>query len=303
MRSTIIAYLQLVRLPNVVTAAADSLAAWLLVTGSVSHPERWLPLAGASMVLYAAGIALNDVFDYDIDRIERPGRPLPSGRVLKKSAARLGAIGLVIGPILACSSGSLTSGIVAATLAVCILAYDAGLKHTWLGPAAMGSCRGINLLIGASHAPAVGGPIVWFAATAYGLYVAGITVVSRSETSGGARGGLITGLGLQDVAVLCLAVVALSHQRFPQPDLDRSLIPLEGLLILALTALAVNTTAASAIAQPMPQLIQKAVKTSILSLVWLHVGVVAAVRGLQSAGAIALCWLAAFIMGRWLYST
>ena len=50
------------------------------------------------MVLYASGTALNDVFDFEIDRAERPGRPLPSGRVSSRSAAWLGGLGLVLGP-------------------------------------------------------------------------------------------------------------------------------------------------------------------------------------------------------------
>src|SRR5215218_9701029 len=94
-------YLQLIRLPNVFTAAADSLAGWLLVSGSLEAPARWLPLVAASMVLYAAGIALNDVFDYAIDLEERPARPLPSGRVSRRFAAWLGGAMLAAGPVLA----------------------------------------------------------------------------------------------------------------------------------------------------------------------------------------------------------
>ncbi len=108
-----------------------------------------------------------------------------------------------------------------------------------------------------SCVPELAGPIAWFAAIAYGLYVAGITVVSRSETSGGNRGGLLAGLALQDLAILGLAGVALAHRHFPQPDPDRPLIPLEGLLVLALVALAVNSSAARALSQPIPRLIQK----------------------------------------------
>src|SRR4051794_2039716 len=124
MTRLLIAYLQLIRLPNILTAAADSLAGWLLVTGSVAEPWNWLPLVAASMVLYAAGTALNDVFDFSIDRAERPDRPLPSGRVSRRSAAWLGGLGLAIGPLLAVASGSALSGLVAGVLALCILGYD-----------------------------------------------------------------------------------------------------------------------------------------------------------------------------------
>ena len=69
------------------------------------------------MVLYASGTALNDVFDLEVDRAERPGRPLPSGQVSSATAAWLGGLGLLLGPSLALASGSWTSGLVAVILA------------------------------------------------------------------------------------------------------------------------------------------------------------------------------------------
>jgi hypothetical protein len=296
-------WLQLIRLPNVVTAAADSIAGCLLATGSLAAPARWMPLAAASIVLYASGTALNDVFDFEVDRAERPNRPLPSGQVSRRTAAWLGGLGLVLGPALATLSGRSASAIVALILSFCILAYDAGMKHNWLGPAFMGACRGLNLLLGLSLAPALAGPAGWFAAGLYGLYVAGITIISRSEVSGGSRTGLVAGLAFQDLAILGLAAVALQHSQFPHSSPERPLIPLEGLLVLGLVALAVNSSASRAVAQPIPSLIQKHIKTSLLALVWLHVGVVAGVRGVEPAAIVASLWVPAFLLGRWLYST
>ena len=100
MPKTIPAYLQLVRLPNVVTAAADSLAGWLLVTGSLAAPAMASAACGLDGPL-RVGDMLNDVFDFEIDRSERPDRPLPSGRVSKRTAAWFGGIGLTLGPCLA----------------------------------------------------------------------------------------------------------------------------------------------------------------------------------------------------------
>ena len=59
------------------------------------------------------------------------------------------------------------------------------------------------------------------------------------------------------------------------------MIPLEGLLMLALVAMTLNLAGACAIEQPTPQLIQKTVKTGILSIVWLHVGLVPRCAGLS----------------------
>ena len=303
MTPSLIPLLQLIRLPNVLTAAADSLAGWLLGGGSLGEAGIWAPLAIASMVLYAAGMALNDVFDTEIDRQERPGRPIPSGRVSRSFAGGLGATGLVVGPLVAWLSGSSASLVVAGVLAAVILAYDAGLKRTVLGPGVMGACRGLNLLLGLTHTQALGGPVTWLAAATYGLFVCGITWISRSETESGRTGNLLAGLTVQDLALIGLMAAALQPGKYPSPLPGRPLIPLEGLLVLALVALAVNLAASRAIYQPVPAVIQRAVKTGILALVWIDVGLVAAVRGPQAAAAIAGLWVPVYLLGRWLYST
>jgi len=303
MRTSSTALLQLIRLPNVPTAAADSLAGWLLASGTLAEPRRWLPLLAASMVLYASGIALNDVFDVQADRRERPTRPIPSGRVPLWLAAVLGVMGLVLGPLLALASGSLSSLIVALLLGASIIAYNAGLKATILGPEIMGTCRALNLLLGMTHTVSLGGPVAWLAAAAYGLFVSGITWISRSETEAGQSRYLYVGLVLQNLAIVGLMAAALQPRKFPHPPLDHPIIPLEGLLVLVLVALVVNMAATRAIYQPMPVLIQKTVKTGILALVWIDVGLVAAVRGPQLALAVAAFWVPAYMLGRWLYST
>jgi 4-hydroxybenzoate polyprenyltransferase len=297
-------YLQLVRLPNVFTAAADSLAGWLLVGGGLAAFDRWLPLSSASMAIYAAGIALNDVFDYAIDLKERPGRPLPSGRISRRFAACLGGILLALGPCLAALSGSWSSVGVSLVLVACVLGYNLGLKRTVLGPEVMGACRGLNLLLGMSQAEHLGGPIGWLAAGSLALFVVGVTWISRSEAETGGRiGGIAAGMILQNAAILGLMAVALQPRRFASPLGDRPIVPLEGLLVLLVVAWVVNLATGRAIREPIPARMQGAVKTGVFSLVWLDVGLVAAVRGPLPALAVALLWVPAFFLGRWLYST
>ena len=108
--------------------------------------------------------------------------------------------------------------------------------------------------------------------------MAGITIASRSEAKGGGRSSLVAALGFQLTAILALAAVGCSSARFPNAASHRPFIPFEGLFVLAVAALAQGVAAARAIERPIPDRIQKYVKTGILSLVWLHVGVVAAVR-------------------------
>jgi 4-hydroxybenzoate polyprenyltransferase len=296
-------YLQLVRLPNVFTAAADSLAGWLLVRGNLDEPRRWLPLVLASMAIYAAGIALNDWFDYAIDLQERPGRPLPSGQVSRRFAAILGTALLLAGPALAATSGSRPSLAVAALLSACVLLYDAGLKRTALGPQVMGACRGLNLLLGMSQAPALGGPAAWLAAGGLAVFVTGVTWISRSETAAGRTTGIVAGLALEELGTLGLLAAALQPRAFPMPRTDAPIVSPEGLLVLLVAALVVSLAAALAIREPIPARVQHAVKTGVLALVWLDVGLVVSIRGVAPALPVALLWFPAFVAGRWLYST
>lgn len=294
-------YFQLVRLPNVFTAAADSLAGWLLAMGTLEHPGRWLPLVLASMSIYAAGIALNDVFDYEIDLRERPQRPLPSGRISRRFATSLGAGLLLLGPVLAAMSGSLMSFLVAIALAACVFAYDAGAKRTVHGPEVMGACRGLNLLLGMSQAENLGGPAGWLVAGSLALFIVGVTWISRSETESGQTRGVVAGVVLQDLAFLGLIGASFWAKSLAGASQVTSLIV--GLVVLLLVAAIVNRADLRALRNPVPGTLQRAVKTGVLSLVWLNVGVVAAVRGPAHALAVAVLWFPAYRLGRWLYST
>jgi 4-hydroxybenzoate polyprenyltransferase len=296
-------YLQLVRLPNVFTSGADSLAGWLLVRGGFEHPSRWLPLVGASMAIYAAGIVLNDLCDIEIDRVERPNRPLPSGRVSRRFAAALAGVLIASGLGLAALSGSWVSFGVAVLLVSCVLLYDLGAKRTIFGPEVMGACRGLNLLLGMSQASRLGGPSGWLVAASMAAFVAGVTWISRSEAKAGPMANVFAGMVVQNVAVLGLVAAALRPRTFPAPSLERPIVPAEGLFVLALVLLIVNLADGRALRDRTPASVQRAVKTGVLALVWLNVGVVAAVRGPAPASAVAALWVPAFVTGRWLYTT
>lgn len=299
-------YLQLVRLPNVFTAAADSLAGWLLVGGAFARPGSWGPLVLASACIYAGGIAMNDVFDAEVDRLERPGRPIPSGRVSLPVARALGATLLVLGVGLAAVAGTQSGWVVATTLVACVLAYDATGKRTVLGPEVMGACRGLNFLLGMTGVASLGGPACWLAAASYGLFVAGVTWISRSEVETGRSANVALGLGFQSVAFVGLVAAAvmgsLSLSFRSVGGGDRGwLIP--GFLTLVGLAVGNVLRVRTALNRPEPATIQRAVRFGILSLVWLHVGLLLAVRGPVAAGAVSVFWFPAVYSGRWIYST
>ncbi len=79
------------RLHNIV-AAVMAVAAGFLISGAENFP---LILLGAVAITTAAGNVINDYYDIDIDRINRPGKPLPSGILSKKQVLCLYIILLV----------------------------------------------------------------------------------------------------------------------------------------------------------------------------------------------------------------
>lgn len=296
-------YLQLVRLPNVFTAAADSLAGWLIAGGEARTAGSELCLMLASMCLYAGGIALNDLCDVEVDRRERPQRPLPSGAVPLVHARALTLVLFVVG--LAAAAASWQSGGlgVAVVLVGMVIAYDLLLRRTAFGPVAMGACRGLNVLMGMSAALPDLTTGMWLALVGYALFVAGITLFSRVEMESGRTGTLGWGLLVQNAGLALLVGACLMLRVGIGREAGLAFIPTEGLLVLALAGLAVNRHAGRALAEPVPATIQSAIRTSILSLIWLHVGVVAGARGFAAALAVAALWIPARVAARGLETT
>lgn len=147
----------------------------------------------SSGLLYIAGVVLNDYFDVEVDRRERPSRPLPSGSISKERAMSIALIALAAANAiaLAVSPASLA---VSAALTAAIIAYDYRLKRSPAGPFAMGSTRFLNVILGASPAlsaaVASGGravpvPGIWaaaiFAATSLFVYIIAIMILSKKE--------------------------------------------------------------------------------------------------------------------------
>lgn len=191
------AYLRLIRAPAVWSALGDPVAGALIARG------RFPPLAAipAAAALYLAGMALNDLADREEDARERPERPIPSGTVSAREAVGLGGTLLLAGLRAAGSAGASRTG---AALAGTVVGYDFALKRfPLLGPAAMGSCRALSLLLGAEAAAGSRGVRRTLgAASLLGSYVAGITVLARGETGAAAPRASIVGAALAGAALL-----------------------------------------------------------------------------------------------------
>jgi len=179
---------QLLRVANAPTAASNILAGFLLAGGGWQPLGTLAVLIVASLLIYLAGMVLNDVYDAQRDAVDRPERPIPAGHVSRKTAFLVGngllALGVVAAWVVALISESWAPAIAGLLLACSVLGYDFGLKRTALGPLVMGGCRLFNVLLGASatlQPGAIAGVLLF--ATVVGLYTTGLTYYARSENA------------------------------------------------------------------------------------------------------------------------
>lgn len=267
-----IAWVQLLRLPALFTAMADIFAGYLLTRGSLEAAPATLGLLLlSSSGLYLAGMVFNDVFDVEQDRRERPQRPIPSGRVTRRGAAILGSALLLIGVIAAAaiqpvdSSAGWNPLLIAGLIVAAVLFYDALAKRTWFGPLAMGACRFLNLLLGASTGdPTFGAvfavPQLWVAA-GMGVYVAGVTWFARREATKSSRASLTGGLVVVDMGLAILLAWILNGGETEQQT--------SAVILLGVIALTINRRSIIAVAEPSPARVQISVRTMLLSIITL----------------------------------
>ncbi|RAJ10758.1 4-hydroxybenzoate polyprenyltransferase [Chitinophaga skermanii] len=202
----LLGYLRLMRPANILTAVADILAG-VAIAGFAVHPlwgniDAILQITCiclAAFGLYGGGVVFNDVFDADLDSVERPERPIPSGIVSKTQAIILGVYLLTIGVLAAFTISQLTGAIAIGIAAAALIYNKWGKHHSVLGPLNMGLCRGLNLLMGISIVNDAVETMGWLAFLPI-LYISAITLISRDEVHGGNVGPL-------RIAAVCYMIV------------------------------------------------------------------------------------------------
>lgn len=136
--SSLRAYVELSRPVNgVIALAGAGVGAHVAVRGrgvDWTTDDAWSTVAVgvATLLILSAGNALNDACDVDIDRVNRPRRPIPSGRVSARGAVRFAAILTVAGVALAAVVNVMAVA-VATGAALCLVTYALRLKGTPLG--------------------------------------------------------------------------------------------------------------------------------------------------------------------------
>lgn len=249
----------MMRPANIVTSVADILAgiaiSGILSSGFVTPWISILLLAASTACLYGGGIVFNDVFDAELDKIERPERAIPSGLISLQNAATFGSL-LLSGGIVLAALNSFTSGILALLVAVFALLYNKfGKHHFFFGPLNMGLCRGFNLLLGLSIVPAMLYSHYYLAIIPV-VYIFSITMTSRGEVHGGHTKNLYIAASLYAIVILAIAYFAFVNDRL-----------LWSLLFLVPFTFMIFKPLLKAINQPIGKNIGAAVKAGVISLI------------------------------------
>ena len=251
-------FFRLMRPANIVTSVADVLAGIAISGYFLTFETDYFPvlmLCISTIGLYGGGIVFNDVFDADLDKIERPERAIPSGAVKLNEAILLGAF-LLLSGIAAAFTIAALSGIIAILISFFALLYNKYSKHhSFLGPLNMGLCRGLNLLLGVSII-AVSLNEWYFLGIVPLIYIFSITMISQGEVHGLNRNKLYAG------AFLYLLVIgSMLYLSFNKGQVIIALffiIPFAWMIFRPLFI---------AIKEPLGKNIGKAVKAGVISLI------------------------------------
>ncbi|WP_445475105.1 geranylgeranylglycerol-phosphate geranylgeranyltransferase [Methanococcoides methylutens] len=149
-------YLELMRAGNCAMAAFAALVGVLIAYNILSSAGSAASLSfyDASLVFFivffvtGAGNGLNDYFDIDIDNVNKPSRPIPSGRVSLKGALYFSLILFGAGVAMAFLVNVLC-GIIAMLNSFVLILYAKSLKRTpFFGNASVGYLTGSTFLFG-----------------------------------------------------------------------------------------------------------------------------------------------------------
>ena len=177
--------LRLGRVSNLPTVTTNVLAAVALAGGAPSRLAIALVCLAMSL-LYTAGMFLNDAFDREIDRAERPERPIPSGAIDAASVFAWGFALLAAGTTLVAAVALLYGGAAIAILSALALAgvivfYDMRHPGNPLAPLIMGLCRAGVYTTAALSVSGTLDREVLVGAGALIAYLIGLTYIAKQE--------------------------------------------------------------------------------------------------------------------------
>ena len=233
---TLKTHLQLGRVSNLPTIWSNVIAASVL-SGATLSPLSLLFAISALSLFYVAGMYLNDAFDADIDAVERPERPIPSGKISIRQVT-LSATALFIAGFLtlwfsrttapaALGSGSAGWLISAIVLLVLIVAYNKHHKGNKYSPILMAACRAM-VIVTVSYTLSASLPATVLLGMALGFsWLMGLTYIAKQESSQHLQ-------VFWPLVLLCIPALAGLYIAIAQPT---AAIPLAALIVIIVVSL------------------------------------------------------------------
>ena len=228
-------------------------------------------------VLVAGSMAVNDILDIEIDAINNPARPIPSGRVSKTEASAFAAVTLVIGLLLAFMLSLLN--LLIATFAVALMLYynRFGKKTGLPGNAVVSANLAIPFIFGG----AIGGVNMTLLIFAVLAFLAGMgreIIKGMADVAGDSRRGVRTlavakGPNVTSKAGALFLVLAVLLSAVP---IAFGMVSWLYVPIVLVCDAGFLYSAYSIVKRPSPQ---NAVKSKNQALAWMLLGLIAFIAG------------------------
>src|SRR5690606_18798399 len=180
--------LRLGRVSNLPTVWTNVLAGMVLSGHAVADWRLAGTLVAVSLA-YVGGMYLNDAFDAEVDALERPHRPIPSGEASRNAVFAIGLALLATHILLLAVVGYVPAGgtgsppvLAGLALAAAIVIYDRWHKANPLSTVVMGLCRVLVYVIAGYSVADTLPEALWFGAAMLLCHLIGLSYAARQET-------------------------------------------------------------------------------------------------------------------------
>jgi len=205
---------QLVRFPGIFTAFSNVFIGFFLASNG-NFEFNTLPfLLTTTGLLFAGTMIMNDYADHKIDSVERPRRPLVSGKISRRAALYLIIICFSIANLSALMIGE-TSIIISLLMTGLITSYNFKLKNiSVIGILVISIIRFLNIILGFSIVELSLDVLPY--AIPLGIYVAGISILAKNELNTNSRDGILNKIFLAGTVT---SVIYLIIQNFSETSI------------------------------------------------------------------------------------
>jgi geranylgeranylglycerol-phosphate geranylgeranyltransferase len=275
-------FFEIARIPNCIMMGFAVIVGEFMTLGPAmsAYPAMFGFLVGFSLV--AGSMAINDIVDAETDRINSPGRPIPSGRVSKTGAAAFAAITLAVGLSLAFAL-SAVNFLIAILAVILMLYYNTFGKKTGLpGNAAVCANLAIPFIFGGAVG-GISGILYVFAVIAFLAGMGREVIKGMADIVGDSKRGVRTlavskGLGIASKTGALFFVVAVLLSAIP---VMLKMISWLYVPIVLVCDLGFLYSTYSIVKDPSPE---NALRSKNQALVWMLLGLIAFIAGGFSVG-------------------